>query len=127
MTQVKKTMVEGFADGSELFAFYTGMAQDIAKIPLLTDAGVVFTVSSGGTISLSSGHTVRPAAGDLLILTTGTSTDTKKTAAIVLAASSGNTYVAPTAYLSSGTFGSSAVQGYLARFSVLGSAVTTTT
>jgi hypothetical protein len=127
MAQVKKTMVEGFADGSELFAFYTGIAQDIAKIPLLTDAGVVFTASSGGTIALSSGHTVRPAAGDLLILTTGTSTDPGKGAAIVLAGSSANTYVVPTTHLGSGIFSTSAVQGYLVRFSVLGSAVTTTT
>lgn len=127
MSQVDKTLTQGVADGKELYDFFIGIAQDIALIPLLTDAGTVFTSSSEGTIGISSSHATTPVAGDLLILTTGTSTDTKRAASIVLAASSANTYVVPSAYFSSNTFSTATVHGYLVQFSVLGTAVETTT
>lgn len=127
MSQVKKTMAQGFADGKALYDFYTGIAQDIAKIPLMIDAGAVFVSSSGGTITLSSGHATRPAVGDLLILTTGTSTDTKTAAAVVVAASSAATTILASAQFSTDIFSTAAINGFLVRFSVLGSSVTTST
>ncbi len=132
MTQVKETLAQGFADGKDLYDFYVGVAQDLGKMQLKQYLGNgMLQSSSGGSIALSSGHTIRPAPGDIVILTTGTSTDVNRAAVVVTAASSAQFHVAPTADLSSGTFdestASTAKGGWVVRFSVLSTGTIGTT
>lgn len=113
MSEVKKTMAQGFADGKDW--------NDYLKRNAVKYVGAFFTASSSGNIVLSSGHTVRPAVGDIVMFTTGDRDDDKAFAGVVTAASSANFRLAPTALLSSDTFLSSAGArhgGYLVQFSV---------
>ena len=115
MTELKKSIAQGFGDGSELYGYLNDVT--VAK-----SAGKAFVSSSGGTITwtTSAPPSVTPAAGDILILTTGTSTDTPKGAALVMGIGSDSTTarVAASAALSSAIFEAAAVAGYLVRFSI---------
>ena len=91
MSQVKKTMAQGFADGKDLYDLYTGIAQDLGNIAsalaIREDVSYVFAATSQNITGSSGDIAAFPgAAGDLLLL--NTSVGATYTAAMVIQATS---------------------------------------
>ncbi len=131
MSQVKKTMAQGFADGKELYEFYTGIAQDAAKIPTYKAISAVVSCTSSGAgdfggalIGASWDVTDEVAIGDFFAMTTAAaSTLGIKVAGVVVHSSADDSFRINSRYNTS--VADAGAQGYVLKPS-FASIVTTT-